>query len=93
MPTKQASKDLHIAMVIDTFGDVRNGGVISTRQFAIGERHLFSEVADLTEKIDYWYENPEALEEAKAQYLELVKQYRIENSYQKLKEAYHMVAI
>ncbi|MFN0175251.1 MAG: glycosyltransferase [Saprospiraceae bacterium] len=60
----------------------------ATKQFALSERHLFSTEEELTRKIDFWYENPEMLRQAKAQYLEFVKQYRIEASFKKLKEAY-----
>ncbi|HRI58749.1 MAG TPA: glycosyltransferase [Saprospiraceae bacterium] len=65
----------------------------AARQFALDERHLFPNVADLTRRIEYWYENDEALKQAKTQYLHLAEQYRIETSYEKLKAVYLALAV
>jgi glycosyltransferase involved in cell wall biosynthesis len=64
----------------------------AARQFALGKQHLFSSEAELARQIEYWYENPKALKQAKTQYLQLAEQYRIESSYQKLKAVYLALA-
>ena len=67
---------------------IANAPLSAAKQFALGQQQLFSTVEDLTRRIDYWYENPEALQRAKTQYLQLAEQYRIEASYQKLDATY-----
>lgn len=64
----------------------------AAKQFAISGRHSFSSISDLTRQIEFWYENPELLRQAKTQYLEFAGQYRIEASFQKLKAAYMSLA-
>jgi 1,2-diacylglycerol 3-alpha-glucosyltransferase len=63
----------------------------ATKQFALNEDFLFSDIEELTQKIDRLYENRNMLYDAKLKYLERVKQYRIENSYQKLINTYQSV--
>jgi len=60
----------------------------ATKQFALNKDFLFKTVEELTAKIDYLFEHPQALEDAKIGYLKKVEQYRIENSYKKLVETY-----
>ncbi len=60
----------------------------AARQFALGPDHLFNGVAELAQKIDYWFEHGEALQQAREAYLERAKQYRIDVSFEKLKAAY-----
>lgn len=60
----------------------------AARQFALGPAHLFTDEAELAQKIDYWFEHREALQQAREDYLERAKQYRIDVSLEKLKAAY-----
>lgn len=60
----------------------------AAKQFALGAKHLFNTPEELTRRIEYWYEHPEALREAKTEYLNFAEQYRIEASYEKLKAVY-----
>jgi glycosyltransferase involved in cell wall biosynthesis len=62
----------------------------ATKQFALNNKFLFKTVAELTDKINYWLENRAELEQAKEDYLELSKQYNIEQSYQKLLHVYNL---
>jgi 1,2-diacylglycerol 3-alpha-glucosyltransferase len=65
----------------------------ATKQFALDDRSLFpgNDVRILSEKIDYWVDHPEELKEARQRYLEYAKEYRIENSYEKLSGLYEKV--
>lgn len=62
----------------------------ATKQFALSEKFLFKTTDELTYKINYWFENRAELEQAKEDYLELSKQYQIEESYQKLIHTYKL---
>ena len=61
----------------------------ATKQFALNEKFLFKTTSELSEKINYWFENREELKQAKAEYLELSQQYKIEDSYKKLLQTYY----
>lgn len=61
----------------------------ATKQFALNEKHLFKTQEELTKKIDYWFEHRDELDAAKEEYLELSKEYAIENSYRKLIDTYY----
>jgi glycosyltransferase involved in cell wall biosynthesis len=63
----------------------------ATKQFALNEKHLFKTVEELTRKIDYWFENRDALEQSKKDYLQFANKYSIENSYRKLEDTYYSV--
>lgn len=60
----------------------------ATKQFALGPNNLFRTVDELTRKIDHWYEHRDELSASREAYLEYVRQYRIEESYRKLVDAY-----
>jgi 1,2-diacylglycerol 3-alpha-glucosyltransferase len=62
----------------------------AAKQFALDERSLFncSEIPDLVNKIDYWFENPDQLKQARKLYHENALKYRIESSYKKLVDEY-----
>lgn len=70
---------------------IGNSPKSAAKQFAIDERSLFNydEIFDLVEKLDYWVENPDQLEEASDRYLEYSEKFRIENSYRQLVAQYH----
>ena len=70
---------------------IANSELSATKQFAISENNLFTTLEELTQKIEYWYENRDALARSREEYLEFVKQYRIEQSYKKLDKAYQTV--
>lgn len=57
-------------------------------QFALNKQHLFSNIDDLTNKIDYWYEHPNKLIAAKEKYLQSSKKYTIKESVKKLEKTY-----
>lgn len=61
----------------------------ATKQFALNNKFLFKTVSELTEKINYWFENRTELQQAKEDYLSFSHQFKIENSYQKLVNTYH----
>jgi glycosyltransferase involved in cell wall biosynthesis len=61
----------------------------ATKQFAINENNLFATVDELTRKIEFWIEHRDELARSRMDYLEFVKNYRIEESYKKLILAYH----
>lgn len=67
---------------------IANAPLSAAKQFALGDKHLFSTPEELTRRIEYWYEYPEALRQAKTEYLGFAEQYRIEASYEKLKTVY-----
>ena len=54
----------------------------ATRFFALDERSLFkpNDPKDLAKKLDYWIEHPEEKEEMGEKYQEYAKQFKIENS-------------
>ena len=58
----------------------------ATRFFALDERSLFkpNDPKDLAKKIDYWFEHPEEKQEMSLKYEEYAKQFRIENSINKM---------
>jgi len=60
----------------------------AAKQFAINKEFVFSDIKNLADKIDFFYENRDLLADAKTQYLEKSKQYSIERSYQKLIATY-----
>lgn len=61
----------------------------AARQFALGPEHLFADENELAQKIDYWFEHPEALRQAREKYLQLAGEYRIDVSFEKLKSVYN----
>lgn len=63
----------------------------ATSQFALDSRSLFpaGDPKALAERIDYWLDHPEELEEMRWQYAESVKQYRIDKSIAALIEMFH----
>ncbi len=63
----------------------------ATKQFALNEKFLFKTQQELTDKINYWLENRHELEHTKEDYLALSHQYSIDNSYEKLVNAYYEV--
>jgi 1,2-diacylglycerol 3-alpha-glucosyltransferase len=65
----------------------------ATKQFAITPMSLFTEddAEDLSNKIDYWIENPDQLKQEKELYFENSRKYRIEQSFEKLVEVYKEV--
>jgi len=52
----------------------------ASKQFALDERSLFpvKDINTLTQKIDYWIEHPDQLEESRAQYAEFSKRFSAE---------------
>ena len=62
----------------------------ATKQFALNDKFLFKTVSELTNKIDYWFENRAELAQAKEDYLALSAQYHIDLSYEKLIQTYHL---
>lgn len=65
-----------------------NSDKSASPQFALNKQHLFGDVEDLSKKIDYWYEHPNKLLNAKEQYLQSSKKYVIKESVKKLEQAY-----
>ena len=53
------------------------------------EKFLFKTTSELTDKLNYWFENREELNQSKTEYLEMSKQYKIEDSYKKLVQTYY----
>jgi len=66
----------------------------ATSQFALSESFLFEADSreDLTRKIDYWIDHPEALERARAAYREVAQRYTVEASAEKLIDIYQRLA-
>lgn len=60
----------------------------AARQFALGPEFLFADEAELADKIDFWFDHREALQEARERYLQLAGAYRIERSFEKLLAVY-----
>ena len=67
---------------------VANAEFSAAKQFALNDKHLFTTQDELTQKIDYWFEQRNELYKAGLEYLTLADQYRLENSYALLKGAY-----
>src|SRR5262249_37341282 len=67
---------------------IADAATSATRQFALNEKHLFKNEAELTERINFWFENREELQCASQDYLKLVENFRIEKSVAKLLETY-----
>lgn len=61
----------------------------ATKQFTLNEKFLFKTTSELTDKLNYWFENREELNQSKTEYLEMSKQYKIEDSYKKLVQTYY----
>jgi 1,2-diacylglycerol 3-alpha-glucosyltransferase len=70
---------------------IADSALSAAKQFALNETFLFKTQTELTEKIDYLYTHREELTHAGEQYLNLSRQYAIENSYQKLTDTYNKV--
>lgn len=67
---------------------IANESKSASPQFALNNKSLFNDVNDLTQKIDYWYEHQNELSQAKEKYFELSKKYTINESINKLENAY-----
>jgi len=63
----------------------------ATSMFALDDRLIFQTEEELTEKIDFWYENRALLPELKKQTLLAAENYRIENSVVSMEELYNDV--
>lgn len=68
---------------------ISDSDLSAAKQFAINKEFVFSDIKNLAEKIDFFYENRDLLADAKTQYLEKSKQFSIEKSYQKLINTYN----
>lgn len=70
---------------------ISDSGHSASKQFALNESFLFkcSDVADLTAKIDFWFENQKELRKSRKKYIVLADQYRITESMKKLESIYY----
>lgn len=62
----------------------------ATSQFAMDDRFLFASdnLAELTEKIDYWYENRDTLPTVREDILEMATHYRMDHCIDSMEELY-----
>jgi 1,2-diacylglycerol 3-alpha-glucosyltransferase len=62
----------------------------AAHQFALDQTFLFDSgnVSDLVTKLDFWIDNPGKLFESREKYLHASRNFRIENSYERLVEQY-----
>jgi glycosyltransferase involved in cell wall biosynthesis len=69
---------------------ISDSKISATGSFALDDRHLFqSRDADsLAQKIDYWIENPQALEEASRDYIEYSKSFMLKDCVRQMEKIY-----
>ena len=74
--------------IVPIIGDSK---ISATNQFALTENNLFKQgdYLSLRDKIDYWYENPEAKRKASEEYIEYAKQFSLENSVNALEKVFY----
>ncbi len=70
---------------------ISNSKRSATKQFALSENNLFEagNPKSLAEKIDYWIEHPQEVEEYSKKYVEYSKEFSIENSIDKMEQMFY----